>query len=243
MTKLIVGVSGRLRHGKDTWSEPLLTLLGLQQMAFADALRNLVEAQDPIVYVRDNARRLSDDGGPVCWVGEAGRLLDATMNSGIPELADEDLAKWFLLVQNPIVSGTRAVRYTDLVAAVGYTAAKENPEFRAYLQRTGTEAGRKVVRDTLWVDATMARAAAVGAPVILTDVRFPNEAAAVRAAGGYLVRVVRPGLPRPDIEHSSETSLDRWDDWDHVAVNDGTVEDLHDDAVRFAQRIGDRAVA
>lgn len=236
--QLIVGVSGRARHGKDTWSEPLIEALSMTSVAFADPLRGLVADQDPLVYVRDNQMRLSQwVSVAAAWIDEAGRLLDATMHSGIPELADEELAKRFLLTQDPIVSGTRGIRYTDLVAAVGYTAAKENPEFRAFLQRTGTEAGRKLVRDSLWVDLAMNRARNASGHAIITDTRFPNEAQAVRDAGGVLVRVVRPGLPRPANEHASETSLDGWGDWDHVVVNDGTKADLHADAIAFAERL------
>jgi len=234
MTNTIIGVSGRLRHGKDTWAEPLRE--HATHMAFADALRSLVALQDPIVHVRCNATRLVDSD--LRWFGESGRLLDATMACGIPELADEDLAKQVLLAQNPIISGPRAIRYTDLVDAVGYTAAKENPEVRRYLQVTGTDACRRLIGDTIWVDTAMGRAAQVAGPVMFTDVRFPNEAAAVRAAGGYLVRVVRPSLPRPEREHASETSLDDWQDWDHVALNDSTVEALHADSRAFAGRVG-----
>ncbi|WP_156250846.1 hypothetical protein [Pseudactinotalea terrae] len=234
MTNTLIGVSGRLRHGKDTWAETLR--VHAAHMAFADALRSLVTAQDSIVHVRCNGTRLADSD--LRWFGESGRLLDATMTCGIPELADEELAKRFLLTQNPIISGPREIRYTDLVDAVGYTAAKNNPEVRRYLQVTGTDAGRRLIRDTIWVDTAMGRAAQVAGPVLFTDVRFPNEAAAVREAGGYLVRVVRPGLPRPEDEHASETSLDDWADWDHVVLNDSTIEALHADARAFAYRVG-----
>ena len=63
-----------------------------------------------------------------------------------------------------------------------------------------------------------------GTPVVLTDVRFPNEAEAIQAAGGRLVRVVRPGQDTSD-QHISETALD-----DLVAdveiQNDGTLDEL-----------------
>lgn len=43
--------------------------------------------------------------------------------------------------------------------------------------------------------------------LVITDVRYKNEAAAVKAAGGYLVRLTRPGVDAAN-EHISETDLD-----------------------------------
>jgi hypothetical protein len=40
-------------------------------------------------------------------------------------------------------------------------------------------------------------------PLIIDDVRYINEAAAIRAVGGIIVRIIRPGLTPMD--HSSET--------------------------------------
>ena len=57
--------------------------------------------------------------------------------------------------------------------------------------------------------------------VILTDVRFPNEAEYILSAGGYLAEISRtnengnPYVARDrDPQHESETSLDSWFLWD-----------------------------
>lgn len=50
----------------------------------------------------------------------------------------------------------------------------------------------------------------------VTDVRFPNEAKAIKAAGGYLVKCER--LTAPDIEvheHPSEAALDGYTGWNY----------------------------
>jgi uncharacterized membrane protein len=60
---------------------------------------------------------------------------------------------------------------------------------------------------------------------IVTDVRFPNEAAAIREAGGILIRVNRP-MKREEKEHESETALDDYAQFDHVIENNGTLDDL-----------------
>jgi len=66
--------------------------------------------------------------------------------------------------------------------------------------------------------------------LVVTDVRFPNEAQAVADRGGVLIRVRRPGVgPAKDKVgrvHESEVALDGWA-FDHTLINDGSVRDLH----------------
>lgn len=59
---------------------------------------------------------------------------------------------------------------------------------------------------------------------IITDCRFENEAQAVKAHGGVVVRINRPGVDAVNA-HSSETSLDNWN-FDYTINNDGSIEDL-----------------
>lgn len=59
---------------------------------------------------------------------------------------------------------------------------------------------------------------------VISDIRFPNEAAHVRAAGGVVIKVVRPGMPDTDTDES-ETSVDLVEA-DHIIDNDGSLEDL-----------------
>lgn len=79
---------------------------------------------------------------------------------------------------------------------------------REYLQRYGTEAHRDVFGPNFWTSQVDLEHA--GKVVVVTDVRFKNEADAVHAAGGYVVRVLGPD----DVEgagdgHASELELPR----------------------------------
>lgn len=53
-------------------------------------------------------------------------------------------------------------------------------------------------------------------PIIVDDVRYPNEAKRIRSMGGLLIRLTRN--PAPD-NHLSETALDDWREWDLVVDN------------------------
>lgn len=63
---------------------------------------------------------------------------------------------------------------------------------------------------------------------IITDLRFPNEANAIKDRGGITVRINRAeAYTSGSVKnlHSSETALDRYD-FDYVIINSGTIEEL-----------------
>lgn len=60
--------------------------------------------------------------------------------------------------------------------------------------------------------------------VLLTDVRFTNEAKMLADVGGELWRITRPGLVRQS-HHRSQHELDNWPVAAEI-VNDGTLEQL-----------------
>ena len=66
------------------------------------------------------------------------------------------------------------------------------PEVRRLLQVIGTEAGRDIHGIDVWVDMTFDAIQKLGPdqPVVLTDIRFANEAQRLRSHGGHLVRRV-----------------------------------------------------
>lgn len=158
----------------------------------------------------------------------AARLVEA---HGFNWVAFADPIREFALALDPLVDGH--YRLSEIVRSLGWDVAKESiPEVRRTLQRLGTEAGRAVLGDRVWIDATLGKIDAIDGPVVVTDVRFPNEAEAITSAGGILVRVVRPGHETTDA-HPSETAMDGYPV--HVqVVNDGSLEQLWAAADRVA---------
>ena len=60
---------------------------------------------------------------------------------------------------------------------------------------------------------------------IVTDVRFPNEAAYIHKMGGLLVKVTRPGI---ESEDSIDHALDDWKAWDFTYENKASLETYHE---------------
>lgn len=108
---------------------------------------------------------------------------------------------------------------------------------RLMLQLLGTEAGRGILHQNIWVNSLMADYNSQKSNWVITDTRFPNEAEAVLWRGGLLIRVNRPCFKcggsgyhkmdcRPPSEHLSETGLDKYKKWSYVIDNNGSLEDL-----------------
>ena len=66
---------------------------------------------------------------------------------------------------------------------------------RLVLQKWGTEVARKSWHDDTWIASLENKLNKAHNDIVITDVRFPNEIAAVRNAGGIVIRVVRGPEP------------------------------------------------
>jgi hypothetical protein len=106
---------------------------------------------------------------------------------------------------------------------------------RLILQLAGTEAGRNVFGECLWVE-TVARLIQNSGHSrwVIPDVRFPNEAEAVLKWGGtaWAVEASYPGykgISGGTTGHASETSLLTFDKWSGIISNYGTFSDLYNE--------------
>jgi len=58
--------------------------------------------------------------------------------------------------------------------------------------------------------------------ILVDDIRFMNELEILKAEGGLIVRIIRPGFDGAG-NHASETSLDGYTEWDGSILNDGSL--------------------
>jgi hypothetical protein len=108
-----------------------------------------------------------------------------------------------------------------------------------FQQKIGTEGMRNGVHPNAWIYALFANYNEKS-NWIVTDVRFPNEAKAIKKRKGLLVRVegdpakIRENSTR-NLSHPSETSLDSWKPWDYMIDNSGTLAQLKEQVEYFTE--------
>ena len=104
---------------------------------------------------------------------------------------------------------------------------KDTP--RNILQKVGTECLRRGYQDDVWIRALERSLQQSGDPnVAVEDIRFPNEAEAVKRWGGSVVKVVRPNAPGiATAQHASETSMADWGGWDYELDNSSDLPQLY----------------
>jgi hypothetical protein len=132
-----------------------------------------------------------------------------------------------MYILNPIVSSDSIgnFRYKDLVDVYGLDKAKEdNPEIRRLLQIFGTEVGRSMFGENFWVDLALKNVGSEN--IVVTDVRFKNEADKIRSLGGQIWRVNRASV-KPVTGHVSEIDLDDYN-FDYVIDNDYSILEMYE---------------
>lgn len=212
---ILIALTGLAGAGKDSVADVLVTHAGFSKLAFADALRAEVA----------NAFDLGDQYG----------LLTNRATKELPHPA--------LALQNCKDIEALRVAYC-LCGVIGPPAttaatmhAPRSP--RQILQWWGTEYRRAQDRD-YWVrklTRTVMRLAAQGQRrIVITDCRFANEAAALRAQDGEVWQVVRPGLAPVEGGHASQTDGARLEP-DAVIVNAGRIHGLAHQTLHTLQRL------
>jgi hypothetical protein len=167
---MIIGLSGYARSGKDTVAGMLMGIHGYERVAFADKIRELLFAMDPLI-----------------------------MHEG------------------------RDFRLQDIVESKGWEEAKtQHPEVRRLLQDLGV-GGRELLDDCVWINSAL-NAFNQDDKVVVTDVRFKNEAARIKNLGGQIWRINRVNVS-PANDHISEIDLDDWD-FDAVITNNSDMPNL-----------------
>ena len=125
---------------------------------------------------------------------------------GYTRVAFADALKDALLRTDPLVG---KARIRDMVESVGWDMAKVNPEVRRLLQEFGMAI--REINSEFWVDALARRVDEIDGPIVITDLRMPNEYEyAVNELGAFVVRLLRPNVDTGLgwRAHESERSLD-----------------------------------
>lgn len=151
---------------------------------------------------------------------------------GFERLAFADKLRECVYALNPIIAHGKTwgspLYLQPIIDIHGWDGVKSTPfgpEVRRLLQRFGTEVGRNILGQNVWVDATFA-VTDITKDYIITDCRFRNEAMGILRKGGKMWRINRPGVG-PVNDHISEVGLDDFS-FDAVIDNDGDLTDLQE---------------
>lgn len=206
----IIGLSGYSGSGKDTVGKLIQLLVANENLPLKqkfDIEDGLKEPHHLDYYSGWEIKK---------WAGKLKTI--ASLLTGIPveKFEDQEFKKTNLGPEwdcNPI--GKMGTKH------------REPMTVRDFLQKLGTDGLRDGLHENTWVNALMADYKCVPADRapggwdcpnwIITDTRFPNEAEAIKKAGGIIIRVERPGY-KPVNAHPSETGLDNWN-FDHKIMN------------------------
>lgn len=124
----------------------------------------------------------------------------------------------------------------DMLKAIGLTDSQLNGDqknepldllsgrtARYAMQTLGTEWGRQMIHPEIWLHLWQENMPS--GPVVIDDVRFPNECHRIKSLGGRLICVERPSLSGFVDAHESEAVASAW--CDRIISNNGSVEQLH----------------
>ncbi len=161
---------------------------------------------------------------------------------GFTKIAFADALREALLILNPWVAyaghGYGTLPLAELIEDSGWDWAKNNvPEVRRLMQVFGTEVGRQLLGENVWVDILFKKYPDINSDesrYVITDCRFDNEARFVDTHSGSIIWIERPELVSDG--HASESpEMKRWRRW--IITNDETLEKLQK-AVRTIMTLG-----
>jgi hypothetical protein len=140
---------------------------------------------------------------------------------GYTRFAFADKIRELLIETNPLIRD--GFRVESVVSAYGWDQAKILfPEIRHLLQSLGVGA-RKLLGDDIWIYQVLKDVHPTD-KIVISDVRFINEAECISARGGDMWRIKRPGVGAVNA-HVSESDLDGYK-VDKILSNGGTLEEL-----------------
>mgnify|MGYP000623823805 CR=1 FL=1 len=200
----IIALTGLAGTGKDTAADILATHCGFTKLAFADALRAEVQSAYNVPAELLTRRDLKE------MPTAALALVECTDMGFVGAMA-------------------RAMMMQGMALTWGWLEAQRSP--RQILQWWGTEY-RRAQRVNYWLELLRDRIRQLHAldgrtRFVITDCRFENEAAMIRAMGGVVWQITRDGVQSVEGQHASATDGTRLNP-SVVIDNSGTLHSLRE---------------
>ena len=213
---MIIAISGRKQHGKDTVANLIQELTTERSFLVVNSKGEEINSWKKVPF----AKKLKETASMLLAVPIEVWEDEAFKESVMPEEWWTNHLKWSTYRRGKIFK----------------------PTYRLFLQLLGTDVCRKI-HPNFWSNATMRdyKERYIGSLLhaqqmvdnsywalpnwLMPDCRFRNEVLAVQSRNGLVIRVVDPRKPIPNNEHESEYALDDYP-FEWVLVNDGTIPEL-----------------
>ena len=207
---MLIGITGKAGHGKNTLGDMLSKLSGYPTLGLADTLKqkvNTIFGWDE----RHSFGKLKEEEQytQVIHHSRVNLILNTCWN-GVVDMDYTKLRAFYTVFEDYVFFDN-----------MGFIQWRISPR-KAY-QLFGTEFGRKQLKDTLWLDLAQDH------DVIWTDVRFDNEAEYLKNKGGILIEIVSDRETTKESSHSSEAGVDK----SYISItidNTGTLKKLEKEA-------------
>lgn len=211
--ELLIGITGKKQHGKDTSCDYLVSQYGYTKSRFAAKLKHVTQM---IFNFKDTSEEAKETLVNVSIYDR--NILLAFKELGIPVHLWDTMLSFFYSV------------FGKHITAFNDSGAELNVSNRVAQQLIGSEFGRTYQND-LWVSLLD-----MSAPkTVVADCRFDNEAEFIKNNKGVVIKVVNPRVVSDDT-HISEKGVDE-QYVDYTILNDGTVYDLHRKIDRIMEEI------
>lgn len=253
----LLGIAGRAGSGKDLVGKIIQYL----------CLEKKLKIIEPFEKSPQELLEKYGDWKIKRFAGVLKQITCLLLGCSMEELEDRDFKEkelgeewWYWKLERDGGYSTILLPYNESTGTEDYTLTKLTP--RLLLQLLGTDCGRNIIHPNTWINSLMSgykleggfeggeRTASDGGYYsvpsykgeypnwIITDMRFPNEAQAIKDRGGINIRVNRAKIVKlsentsyvynplfDGPEHESETALDDYE-FDYVIENKGTIPEL-----------------
>jgi len=108
------------------------------------------------------------------------------------------ISGWDINMLSGTTPESRIFRETENHSDFGMTA-------REMMQKIGTDLFRQYFDENTWINIVRRKVKTIPGNIVISDIRFPNEAKLVQELGGYIFTLVRKDIKRMD--HISEQNF------------------------------------
>jgi hypothetical protein len=194
---MIIGIAGKKKSGKDTTADVLCEKQDFKKTSFAKPIKEKIAEITNYTIEQLNDQNIKDL--------KFKEWADYQYYQFSEQQAKE-LIKFFIQI-NPDIN-------QDLL----FLQLKEKrcKSLRELMQWFGTDIGREQVDFNIWVNELLNQDLSF---VVIPDIRFDNEAIAIKEHNGYILEVIRPNTTEDN--HISEQGISK-ELVDAIVYNDGS---------------------